>query len=120
MKHLTVTPAARSHFIRLLKAAGENVIELKAKSSGCNGYEIDYVFKRNATNGNGCLIAVEMSVPQAEPDGPIYWLHVNDSLTAVYLDGGTVDYVRDGLNYKLTYDLPAAKGSCGCGKSFNF
>jgi iron-sulfur cluster assembly protein len=43
-----------------------------------------------------------------------------DKKSALLMDGITIDYVREGLTSKLVYDNPQAKGSCGCGESFNF
>jgi iron-sulfur cluster assembly protein len=36
------------------------------------------------------------------------------------LQGTTIDYVKEGFTSKLVYDNPQAKGSCGCGESYNF
>jgi Fe-S cluster assembly iron-binding protein IscA len=35
------------------------------------------------------------------------------------LQGTTVDYVREGLNFLLKFENPNAQDHCGCGESFN-
>ena len=42
---------------------------------------------------------------------------VIDPSTIEFIDGSTVDYVQDGLNWKLVINNPNLK-VCGCGASF--
>lgn len=37
----------------------------------------------------------------------------------VYLQGTTIDYVREGLNEGFKFDNPNVEASCGCGESFS-
>lgn len=41
-----------------------------------------------------------------------------DALSLPYLQGATVDLVREGLARRLRFDNPNARSSCGCGESF--
>jgi iron-sulfur cluster assembly protein len=36
-----------------------------------------------------------------------------------YLDGSTLDYVREGLKESFKFDNPNVKSECGCGESFS-
>jgi iron-sulfur cluster assembly protein len=36
-----------------------------------------------------------------------------------YLDGSTLDYVREGLKEAFRFDNPNVKAQCGCGESFS-
>ena len=36
-----------------------------------------------------------------------------------YLDGSTLDFVRQGLKELFRFDNPNVKNECGCGESFN-
>ena len=41
-----------------------------------------------------------------------------DPRDLVYLDGMTIDYVRQGLNEGFEFNNPQARDYCGCGESF--
>lgn len=43
---------------------------------------------------------------------------VCDKKSYIYLNGTTLDYVRQGLTGGFTFLNPNAKSSCGCGSSF--
>jgi iron-sulfur cluster assembly protein len=36
-----------------------------------------------------------------------------------FLDGATLDYVREGLKESFKFDNPNVKNACGCGESFS-
>ena len=36
-----------------------------------------------------------------------------------FLDGTTIDFVREGLNEKFSFENPNATSQCGCGESFS-
>ena len=42
-----------------------------------------------------------------------------DRASIPVLQGTTVDYVREGLNFLLKFENPNAQDHCGCGESFN-
>ena len=44
---------------------------------------------------------------------------VCDKKSYIYLNGITLDYVRQGLTGGFTFVNPNAKSSCGCGTSFS-
>jgi iron-sulfur cluster assembly protein len=44
---------------------------------------------------------------------------VCDKKSYIYLNGTTLDYVRQGLTGGFTFVNPNAKSSCGCGTSFS-
>ncbi len=44
---------------------------------------------------------------------------VCDKKSYLYLNGTTLDYVRQGLTGGFTFINPQAKSSCGCGTSFS-
>jgi iron-sulfur cluster assembly protein len=44
---------------------------------------------------------------------------VCDKKSYLYLNGTTLDYVRQGLTGGFTFVNPNAKSSCGCGTSFS-
>jgi iron-sulfur cluster assembly protein len=44
---------------------------------------------------------------------------VVDREALAYLDGSTLDFVREGLKESFKFDNPNAKAQCGCGESFS-
>jgi len=44
---------------------------------------------------------------------------VVDKKSYIYLNGTTLDYVKQGLTGGFTFVNPQAKSSCGCGTSFS-
>ena len=44
---------------------------------------------------------------------------VVDSAALPYIDGSTLDYVREGLKESFKFDNPNVKNECGCGESFS-
>ncbi|ROP62391.1 FeS assembly scaffold SufA [Enterobacter sp. BIGb0383] len=103
---LTLTPEAAEH-IRALAAKQDGVlgVRLGIKQTGCAGFgyvldtvtepeKDDLVFERD-----GARLYVPL---QAMP----------------FIDGTTVDYVREGLNQIFKFNNPKAQHECGCGESF--
>jgi iron-sulfur cluster assembly protein len=46
------------------------------------------------------------------------FVEVVDKKNEVYLNGVTVDYVRQGLNEGFEFQNPNERDRCGCGESF--
>jgi iron-sulfur cluster assembly protein len=44
---------------------------------------------------------------------------VVDQEALQYLDGSTLDFVREGLKESFKFENPNAKAQCGCGESFS-
>jgi iron-sulfur cluster assembly protein len=42
-----------------------------------------------------------------------------DGASVLYLVGSTMDWKEDDFSAGFVFDNPNAKGSCGCGQSFN-
>ena len=102
-----VTDAAKNRLLSYMTTQ-ENckVVRLSVKKTGCSGlsYVIDYVpmpmehdIVSNLTND--CLISI-------------------DKNSYPYLKGIEMDYVKQGLNHKFTFNNPNQTGQCGCGESF--
>lgn len=107
MKSFTITYAAREHFINMMKKAHKPCLMLFLKRSGCNGFKYEYQFMAGDENSRHYGLA------------PGFDFYI-DGKSVPFMAGTTIDYVKDGLSMKLVYDNPLAKGSCGCGESFNF
>ena len=105
---ITVTDTAKKKIKRLLEQRGKGVgIRLGVKTTGCSGlaYTIEYVDKYEAEPGVTNFAQPEFAV-------------LVDAKSLVYLDGLTVDWVRNGLNEGFDFSNPNERDRCGCGESF--
>jgi len=104
---ITLTEAATNKVKRLLAKRGGVGIRLAVKTTGCSGlaYVLEYVDQ---------YLADESSINYAQPDFAV----LVDKKSAVYLNGMTVDYVREGLNEGFKFLNPNERDRCGCGESF--
>lgn len=106
-KEIELTNAAIRHFLTYLQQQKDAIgVRLYLKKSGCSGlsYQFDYV---KEVEPNDLVFAL------SEP----YHLYV-DKKSYPIIQGTKVDYVKDGLNFKLIFDNPNQTGQCGCGESF--
>ncbi len=99
--------AAINHIVSYLeKHPGHQGVRLSVKKKGCSGYAyvVDYVEKPLETDSTLPLTT--------------HYLVSIDKKSLPYLQGTTVDYVKEGLNYKFIFKNPNQTGQCGCGESF--
>ena len=104
---ITLSPAAEKHFLSYLHKQDNAIgVRLYLKKSGCSGlsYQFDYVDKIDPND-----LAFDLSEN--------YQLFV-DRASYPIIQGTKVDYVKEGLNFKLMFDNPNQTGQCGCGESF--
>ena len=105
---ITVTDKAKSKIIQLLKNRGKGVgIRLGVKTTGCSGlaYMLEYVDEYKAEPGVTNFATDEFVI-------------LVDAKSLVYLDGLTVDWIKNGLNEGFDFINPNEKDRCGCGESF--
>jgi iron-sulfur cluster assembly protein len=103
---ISLTDAAARKIQQTLTRRGHGEgIRLGVKTTGCSGlaYVLEYVDKPQTEDQRfdcaGCKIFV-------------------DPKSCVYLQGMTVDYVRQGLNEGFKFNNPNERDRCGCGESF--
>ena len=101
------TDTARTKIKRLLEKRGGIGIRLAVKTTGCSGlaYVLEYVDTHAGDNS---------TINYTQPDFAV----LVDKKQEVYLDGMTVDYVRQGLNEGFEFSNPNERDRCGCGESF--
>jgi iron-sulfur cluster assembly protein len=84
----------------------------------------DEVFLRMGVRGGGCsglsyLLEFDSERGPHDKEFEIDGIKVVvDKKSYLYLNGTTLDYVRQGLTGGFTFVNPNAKSSCGCGTSF--
>ena len=101
------TDTAKNKIKKLLEKRGGIGIRLAVKTTGCSGlaYVLEYV-DAHASDAS--------TINYAQPDFSV----LVDKKHKVYLDGMTVDYVRQGLNEGFEFSNPNERDRCGCGESF--
>ena len=103
---ISLTDAASKKIQQTLTRRGSGKgIRLGIRTTGCSGlaYVLEYVDtpqpEDQCFDCSGCKIFI-------------------DPKSCVYLQGLTVDYVRQGLNEGFQFNNPNERDRCGCGESF--
>jgi len=103
---ITVTETAQKKIKQTLARRGKGVgVRVGVKTTGCSGlaYVLEYVDtpapEDQVIDCAGCRLFV-------------------DPKSCVYLQGMTVDYVKNGLNEGFQFNNPNERDRCGCGESF--
>ena len=103
---ISLTDAASKKIQQTLTRRGSGKgIRLGVRTTGCSGlaYVLEYVDtpqpEDQCFDCSGCKIFI-------------------DPKSCVYLQGLTVDYVRQGLNEGFQFNNPNERDRCGCGESF--
>lgn len=104
---IALSATAKQHFLSYLRKQDAcQGVRLSVKKTGCSGlsYVVDYV---QAGEENDIV----------QPLTDEYSIYI-DKKSYPYLKGMSIDYVKQGLNQKLTFNNPNQTGQCGCGESF--
>jgi iron-sulfur cluster assembly protein len=103
---VTLTEAAARHVTRYLTRRGKGVgVRLGVKTTGCSGlaYKLEYADEAAPEDVVFESLGVQVLVdPKSMP----------------YIDGTTLDFVREGLNEGFKFSNPNERDRCGCGESF--
>lgn len=105
---ITITEQASKKIKTLLEKRGKGAgIRLGVKTTGCSGlaYTLEYVDEYTAEAGVTNF---------AQPDFCV----LVDAKSLAYMNGMTVDWVRNGLNEGFEFQNPNERDKCGCGESF--
>jgi len=104
---ISLTDKAASRVRDFLARRGQAVgLRLGVRKTGCSGwaYTVDYA----DSVGAGDVVMEDQGIKL-----------VVDAGSLPFLSGARIDYVREGLNEKFTFENPNATGECGCGESFS-
>ena len=105
---ITVTDKASKRIKQNLERRGRGAgIRIGVRTTGCSGlaYTMEYVDSYEA----------EVGVTNfAQKD----FVLLVDAKSLVYLNGLTMDWVRNGLNEGFEFINPNERDRCGCGESF--
>lgn len=103
---ITVTETATNKIQKQLSKRGKGLgIRLGVKTTGCSGlaYVLEYVDTEQPED-----FKIECAG---------YYIYI-DPKSKLYLQGLTIDYVRNGLNEGFEFLNPNERDRCGCGESF--
>ena len=84
-----------------------NYIRLGITGGGCAGFEYSF---DSVNNKDANDIVIDFGKLQ----------FVVDKISLPYINGMTLDYVKEGLNEIFKFINPKEQSSCGCGVSINF
>jgi iron-sulfur cluster assembly protein len=105
---ITLTENAITKIKSQIERRGKGVgIRIGVKTSGCSGmsYILDFVDEYTSVPG-------VINYAQKE------FVVLVDKKNEPYLDGITMDWVRNGLNEGFDFKNPNETARCGCGESF--
>ena len=105
---ITVTDTASKKIKQNLEKRGKGCgIRIGVRTTGCSGlaYVLEYVDKYDGEEGVINYAQNDFCVLVSLKDEP-------------YLNGLTMDWVRNGLNEGFDFQNPNERDRCGCGESF--
>jgi iron-sulfur cluster assembly protein len=105
---ITLTDRAADKIKKQIERRGKGVgIWIGVKTTGCSGmaYVLEYMDHEPVTR----------DWFKYEHNGAQVWVNGKD---LVYVNGLTVDWVRNGLNEGFDFKNPNERDRCGCGESF--
>ena len=98
--------AAKQIRTQLAKRGRGLGIRVGVKTVGCSGYAYTYDY-----------------ADEVGPDDRLFEAHnakiVVDTKSLEYLDGSTLDFVKEGLKQVFKFSNPNVDATCGCGESFS-
>jgi len=105
---IIITELAGQKIKRNLAKRGKGIgIRIGVRTTGCSGlaYVLEYVDKLEAEVGVTNYAQPDFAVLIGAKDEP-------------YLNGLTMDWIRNGLNEGFEFRNPNERDRCGCGESF--
>ena len=103
---ISLTTAAAAKIRKTLQQRGRGIgVRVGVKTTGCSGlaYVLEYVDQPR--DDDQCIQCEDCQI-------------FVDARSCAYLQGMTIDYVRQGLNEGFEFLNPNERDRCGCGESF--
>lgn len=103
--------------IELTLAARERMRDFLARHPGVVG--VRFGVRRTGCSGYGYTVDLAEIIDDGDTVLEIDGVRlVVDDKSLPFIDGTTIDYVKNGLGANFVYANPNATGECGCGESF--
>ncbi|MCC7487598.1 MAG: iron-sulfur cluster assembly accessory protein [Burkholderiales bacterium] len=93
----------RSQIARRGKGIG---LRVGVKQTGCSGFAYTYDYADELRAGDSLVEAHDAKV-------------VIDAASAAFIEGATLDFVKEGLKQAFQFVNPNVDATCGCGESFS-
>lgn len=106
MISLTPRAIAKVKEIRAAENLGEQGLRVRVIGGGCSGFQYDLYFEEETNEMDQEFVS----------DGVKLFI---DMMSYQYLEGTEIDYVEGLHGAGFKFVNPKAKGTCGCGSSFN-
>ena len=104
---IQLTESAAKQIQAQLAKRGRGIgLRLGVKKVGCSGFAYTYDYADEVRGEDTAFEGFDSRV-------------VVDRESLAFLDGSTVDFVKEGLKQTFKVDNPNAEGMCGCGESFS-
>ena len=104
---IQLTESAAKQIQQQLAKRGKGIgLRVGVKNTGCSGYAYTYDYADDVRDGERLFEAHEAKL-------------VVDSKSLEFLDGSTLDYVKEGLKQVFKFVNPNVDATCGCGESFS-
>lgn len=105
---IRITESAAQQIQSQLAKRGQGLgLRIGIKKVGCSGFAYTYDYADEVKPGDERIEAHGTTV-------------VVDRAHLDFMQGATVDYVRDGLKQAFKIDNPNVEATCGCGESVSF
>ena len=98
--------AAKQIRTQLAKRGRGIGLRVGVKDVGCSGFGYTYDYADEVRAGDSLFEAHEAKV-------------VVDAEALAFLDGATLDFVKEGLKQTFKFENPNVDATCGCGESFS-
>ena len=99
--------AARQIKAQLAKRGHGLGLRVGVKTVGCSGYAYTYDYADEVRPGEELFEAHDARI-------------VVDAESLKFLDGSTLDFVKEGFKQVFKLENPNVDATCGCGESFSF
>ena len=104
---IALTENAARQIRKALEKRGKGLgLRLGVRKVGCSGLAYTFDYADEVGTGDALFESHDARV-------------VVDQEALQYLDGSTLDFVREGLKESFRFDNPNVKAQCGCGESFS-
>ena len=104
---IQLTERAAQQIQKSLAKRGKGLgLRLGVKKVGCSGFAYTFDYADQVGADDALFESHEAKV-------------VVDREALAFLDGSTLDFVREGLKETFKFDNPNVKNQCGCGESFS-
>ena len=104
---IQLTESAAKQIRTQLAKRGHGIgLRVGVKKVGCSGFAYTYDYADEVRTGDSVFDAHDAKL-------------VIDAESLTFIDGSTLDFVKQGLSQSFKFENPNVDGMCGCGESFS-